>query len=267
MPDTESGVFGVVMDIGFPEGSATVVALADGTGSMYTSTGGGVIGGGAHPRVASTARWAVSTARAHLPTFQQSTDLGVPAAGGVRITVLTTVGPRTVVAAEDELGGEQHPASPVFFAVHEVISAMRVAEQGLTTSEAPTVMPDGVTRLMAAAHQGHPGAVWTFIDEGDPVDAQDDVGYTALMYAANAGHPEVVRALLERGANPNATDADGSTPLMFAAQGDHVAIVQLLLAAGGDPRPAGSHGLTALGFARQNGHAATEAVLSAVTDR
>lgn len=45
-------VFGVIMDTTFASGTVTLVALADGTASLYASTGGGVIGGGAHERVA-----------------------------------------------------------------------------------------------------------------------------------------------------------------------------------------------------------------------
>src|ERR1035437_6926854 len=41
-------VWGALMEMGYPNGVATIVALADGTTSMYTSTGGGIIGGGAH---------------------------------------------------------------------------------------------------------------------------------------------------------------------------------------------------------------------------
>ena len=39
-------VFGVVMDMTYPSGVATLVTFADGTASLYTSTGGGIIGGG-----------------------------------------------------------------------------------------------------------------------------------------------------------------------------------------------------------------------------
>ena len=42
----EHPVWGAVMDMAFPGGVATLVSLEDGTTSLYTSTGGGVIGGG-----------------------------------------------------------------------------------------------------------------------------------------------------------------------------------------------------------------------------
>ena len=45
-------VLGTVIDIPSEGGIASVVALADGTTSMYTSTGGGTIGAGTHEAVA-----------------------------------------------------------------------------------------------------------------------------------------------------------------------------------------------------------------------
>src|SRR5436305_12772026 len=44
-------VWGAVMDMAFPGGVASLVSLEDGSTSLYTSTGGGVIGGGAQPPV------------------------------------------------------------------------------------------------------------------------------------------------------------------------------------------------------------------------
>jgi len=38
-PANFSGFWGVVMDMGMPNGTATMIAVADGTVSMYTSTG------------------------------------------------------------------------------------------------------------------------------------------------------------------------------------------------------------------------------------
>src|SRR5438105_15806500 len=56
-PPQFSGFWGVVMDMGMPNGTATMIAVADGTISLYTSTGGGIIGLGPHegPRRAASA--------------------------------------------------------------------------------------------------------------------------------------------------------------------------------------------------------------------
>lgn len=44
-------VWAVIVDWGVGAGSATFVALADGTSSMYTSSGGGIVGAGGHENV------------------------------------------------------------------------------------------------------------------------------------------------------------------------------------------------------------------------
>src|SRR4051812_42858236 len=51
-PTTElPRVWGVLLETGYPSGIATAVSLADGTTSLYTSSGFGIIGGGAHSQV------------------------------------------------------------------------------------------------------------------------------------------------------------------------------------------------------------------------
>jgi hypothetical protein len=49
-------VAGVIVDVPATGGSATIVALADDTTSLYTSTGGGTIGAGEHATVATATR-------------------------------------------------------------------------------------------------------------------------------------------------------------------------------------------------------------------
>lgn len=255
-------VFGVIMDTTFASGTVTLVALADGTASLYASTGGGVIGGGAHERVAVAARQLLKIAESNLRTFAENQTDDLPAAGRTLITLRTYPGRLSVSAPEDDLAQHRHPASPVFHAAHGVIAELRMAES--RTGSAPAAaesLPGGATPLMAAAHRGDQQAVARLIEQGVPIEAKDDDGYTALMYAANAGQDEVVRLLLASNADPNATDNQLSTPLMFAAQHDHLGIVRQLLAARADLAARGIHGLTALGFARQNGHDRTAAVL------
>ena len=54
--------FGVLMEMGYENGSATVVALGEGSASIYLSTGGGSIGGGGHDPVRKAALAMVATA-------------------------------------------------------------------------------------------------------------------------------------------------------------------------------------------------------------
>ena len=56
LPPSESGAFrGAVMDWNVGTGLATLVAIDDGTVSMYLVPGGGTIGAGSHPNVAPAA--------------------------------------------------------------------------------------------------------------------------------------------------------------------------------------------------------------------
>ena len=48
-PPDGPAVWGLVMETGYPEAVMTLVALGDGTVSIYFSNGGGIIGLGEHP--------------------------------------------------------------------------------------------------------------------------------------------------------------------------------------------------------------------------
>ena len=84
---------------------------------------------------------------------------------------------------------------------------------------------NGQTPLMAAARNGHIGAVRLLLEAGADVNAANAKGQTALMGAAQSGHIEAVRLLL---------DADASTAgaLPPARGKNRVAIAALLEQAG-----------------------------------
>src|SRR5262245_47901020 len=50
-PPRDAPVWGLLMETGFEGATATVVAMADGSTSLYLSSGGGVIGGQSHVSV------------------------------------------------------------------------------------------------------------------------------------------------------------------------------------------------------------------------
>jgi hypothetical protein len=75
-PAAESpDVSGVLVDIPAGDGEfATLVAMCDGTTSLYTSVGGGRIGGGGHAPVAAATRTLLSVVQQHLPSFSSNDD-------------------------------------------------------------------------------------------------------------------------------------------------------------------------------------------------
>lgn len=126
IPST-TGVWGVVMDTTLDNGGwFTAVSFADGTASLYLSTGGGVIGGGFHDDVKAAAVEAAETATLLIEHFSPTTPLAPPAAGTIRLYVKT--GDRLLVskeASQTDLAERRDALSDLFYAMHGVIAALR----------------------------------------------------------------------------------------------------------------------------------------------
>lgn len=121
-----NAIYGVIMDIGFPEGWATIVAFADGNASLYLSGGGGVIGGIGHDSVKATAVKLVTLANQYISLSTPTTATPLPTTGEVTFNILTAKGIRTVTANETDLGEERHKLSPLFYAGQDVITQLRL---------------------------------------------------------------------------------------------------------------------------------------------
>ena len=126
-PGAGKHVWGVVMDTAMADGGwHSLVALADGTTSLYTSAAFGIIGAGTHESVRQASEALLDLAEQHLDLFAPDGDDAVPAAGMVAIRALTFDGRRAVLAPENDLGHGRHAASQIFHAVHEVITQTRL---------------------------------------------------------------------------------------------------------------------------------------------
>lgn len=122
-------VWACVMDTGYPEGTATLVCLRDGTTSLYTSSGFGIIGGGVHPTVVKANAALLAILTEELDKLPPTTDESLPAVGRTVIRALTFDGPRAYEADEDDLGYERDALSPVFHAAHDVITQLRLIDE------------------------------------------------------------------------------------------------------------------------------------------
>ena len=126
----DASVLAMLMETGYPEAVATLIAVADGTTSLYFSNGGGVIGAGTHDAVADASqRWLHASAGA-LSELSAMTDPTLPAVGDTQFVAVTRDGVRGLVAPEDDLGEGRHRLSPLFHAGHDVITQIRLAEGG-----------------------------------------------------------------------------------------------------------------------------------------
>lgn len=122
-------LWGALMETGYQRGTATLVALADGTTSLYTSSGGGIIGAGRRQAVAAATRSFLTTLESHLTDLRPGVDTSLPTQGRVIIRALTYTGQLTGEANEDDLGHGRHPLSPVFHAGHRVITELRLIDE------------------------------------------------------------------------------------------------------------------------------------------
>jgi hypothetical protein len=77
------------MDWGITNGTATIVALSDGTASVYLSSGGGYIGGGGQEPIRQAALKAVDVARKVQMPSEPAMDFPLPETGDVFFYFLT----------------------------------------------------------------------------------------------------------------------------------------------------------------------------------
>jgi len=77
-PDTSGRMRCALMDWGAGGGVATLAAFDDGTVSLYTSTGGGIIGAGSHETVRTAATAFRATVEQVRARFSPQTDYAVP---------------------------------------------------------------------------------------------------------------------------------------------------------------------------------------------
>jgi len=122
-------VWAVVMDTAFPEGVASLAVVADGTTSLYTSTGGGTIGAGTHEAVAAASQAFLDRVDRAFELLVPASSFPLPSTGRVRFCVLTFEGGRTAEADELDLGEGRHPLSGVFLAGHDVITELREMDE------------------------------------------------------------------------------------------------------------------------------------------
>jgi hypothetical protein len=131
-PGRRPRVWGAIMELGSPNGSvATLVVYADGTTSLYSSAGGGILGVGQQRGVRTTSDAFLRLAQplhAALDAAPEG-ELPVPAAGRVRFYLRTNAGVRTAEAGQDELAAGTHRLSPLFTAGQAVLDEVRPRRQ------------------------------------------------------------------------------------------------------------------------------------------
>jgi hypothetical protein len=128
-PPDHPNVLGAVIDIPSDGGIASIVGMADGTTSMYTSTGGGTIGAGAHDVVATRTHALLTTLQHLIEMFPADDRVDLPPADLVQITVITPTGRRRAsVPAAAFWGQEPSTVSDLIAAIQDLISGIGEAK-------------------------------------------------------------------------------------------------------------------------------------------
>jgi len=122
-------VYAIVMETGIPKGSYTLSSIADGSTSLYFSTGGGIIGGGEHENVRKASGNFLSGAQHFYEKAKKVTTFPRPESGNVIFYFITFDGVFSYSALEEDLGNEKDDLSDLFFAAHNVISELRQLDE------------------------------------------------------------------------------------------------------------------------------------------
>ena len=123
--------YAVVMDIGLDNGTATIVSSIFGDGSMYTSTGGGIIGGIEHESVRDASIYFVEISASFIGKMELVDKYPLPSPNHVKFYVVTPSGIYTADEADPNLlASGNYELSPLFLAGNDVITALRESTEG-----------------------------------------------------------------------------------------------------------------------------------------
>jgi hypothetical protein len=125
-------VWGGMMELAFPKATASLVSIADGSASLYLSTGGAVIGGQSHEPVRNAAQRFLSALEAAQASFRPMSFFPLPKSGRVSFVVRTYSSDLGAELAEGDLTSGGHPLSAAFLAGHDVIAALRLVAEKKT---------------------------------------------------------------------------------------------------------------------------------------
>jgi hypothetical protein len=127
-------VWGALVDMGLESGVASLLSIADGTTSLYTSTGGGIIGGGFHGPVREATEKFLALIESALGQFEPRAAFELPTAGRVAFVVRTYQADFGTEVAQADFAGGKHPLTRVFVAANEVLTALRLSQESAERS-------------------------------------------------------------------------------------------------------------------------------------
>lgn len=125
IPADKEEAFGVVLEIETGGGVATIVSLSSGDASMYTSTGGGIIGGMTHTNVKDAALAFVKTSQSYFHKMHIAKNSDTPKTGDIKIFILTNKHKYSYEAPEKDITNEKSYWAVLFYKGNDVITQLR----------------------------------------------------------------------------------------------------------------------------------------------
>ena len=122
-------VWGAMMELRVGKAVVSLVAVAEGSTSLYFSTGGGVIGGGGHDSVRVASRKLLAFVEIGLDLFVPIERPLEVVGGTVAFAVLTYDGLRGARDHEQKVKDRQSPLWPAFYLGQDVITALRLTTE------------------------------------------------------------------------------------------------------------------------------------------
>lgn len=123
-------IWAVLMETGLDDAGYTLVAVADGSASLYFSNGGGLIGAGEHENVRPQSLKLVEAAKENIDHMEKVEEFPMVKPGNTTFYIVTPGGVFSYTAKEADLGENRDKRfSPLFYQGHELITQIRIAEQ------------------------------------------------------------------------------------------------------------------------------------------
>jgi len=129
-PDDEYPiVYGVVTDWNLDSQTASIVAMRDGTASLYTTSSFGIVGGEVHDAVRKAAQEYVKVAGRYFEKSVPVYDYPYPEQGKVNYFLLTYYGVRFCVGDVAGIDNGSDQTAALFEAAQKMLTALRLAAE------------------------------------------------------------------------------------------------------------------------------------------
>lgn len=124
-----SRTYAVLIDFPINQITATIVALSDGSASLYTTSTFGIIGGMSHDKVRAAAMRLIATSNNFFDEAKPTKEYSYPGQGKVRFYLVSFSGVRMIETDLSAIESNQSKYSELFWLGQEVLTQLRLATE------------------------------------------------------------------------------------------------------------------------------------------